>query len=1298
MENKHLLNTISPKDIDGLDSHQLVMLLDYLLRTEAFKYNLNVKDQFVPTVKITTPDQGEDGRIIFNGEVTQFLPRKRCYFQSKAGKLTAQQCANEVVNSKGELKEKVQEVIKEDGCYILFMGYDVGAKKNIESREAEITERIKKITHQIEKAGLTVDEGQIQVYDSNKISSWVNDHISAVKLVDDFCRRIKNDSFLSWKQFQEVYYEEVFKDKFYWTDKLRKTKEDLIKALVNNRTARLIGYSGIGKTKFISESFNESQSEDKNLYNGAFCYIDMGKSNVDEDDILNFLMNHKQYSGLLVIDNCSKDLHQNYASYVERQCDYLNLVTIDNDLEREDETNILLDQNLQQDVCKKILSTVEDKFSNHEFEEILNICEGYPYFANTILEHIREEDNDKISLELAKDEFKNGIIKRLIAGTEIYPDFKESDIFNVAKGISVFKSFPFIDDEYEDIQSLNSEKYKEKVEVVINHVIDSDISVQRFYKLARTNLKNERKLIERRGPKYSIRPEILAVNLAADWLENYPVTNFDTLFQRLTDVGLIQEFCDRLKSLDQVERSKSLIENYWGNDRPFVKAEVLNTELGSRLFRSVVEVNPEACILGLENTLSNFSISDLKENFGDGRRNIVWSLEKLAFREETFDKAALLLARLSIAENENYSNNSTGQFLQLFHIQLPGTEVDLDRRLGIIRELENYDDERFYKLIFKAIESGLSSGRFTRSGSASKQGSKVFEDYRPTINEIQDYWKNLVSIWVRLFEEKPSFEITALNSISNKLKTFVTNDLWDELEMIVSKAEDIKSDYVWVEGIQSLKRLISYDVISGSKKEKVKNFVTRLEPKDNFKRLIDLRVIEAPFEHRKTTKAGKETYEDVALTNLEKFAQHFVNSGESPIDYFNQLLTGKARFALQFGEEISSKVGDKLVGEYLNKGLEYYKESSEEDRNPNFLGGLFKNLSPQKQVKYIEKAIENELYKVSLFFTALKKPEKKDLEKMLALSRQGLLPITDYTRFQYGMQLEHLGIEGIIWLGNELGRIDHKGYPVALSILFLHSFQDNKIGKKYLNTIKDWLTSVNFVTTNYNISRIDDYHWSEIIRFILTENQDGDFARAITNQLIEASEDTSFTFSNYERQVFSCLFENYFDEVWPLLGEALLDSKGFFQLIWTLQSRNGTEIKEGVLFSNISKNGKNKIIEWCKGNDPKAAKRVAQLMPCIKPKEMENGKILYDWHPFALKMIEEFGSVESFMSEVGANLAGVSWTGNIAIYYQRVKNMVEKLEGHKELRVREWAKRKTKSLEKNIKRENMRHEAIYGTK
>jgi hypothetical protein len=46
----------------------------------------------------------------------------------------------------------------------------------------------------------------------------------------------------------------------------------------------------------------------------------------------------------------------------------------------------------------------------------------------------------------------------------------------------------------------------------------------------------------------------------------------------------------------------------------------------------------------------------------------------------------MVCARLALAENENWSNNSTGLFNQLFHVFLAGTESNLEDPIAVLKD------------------------------------------------------------------------------------------------------------------------------------------------------------------------------------------------------------------------------------------------------------------------------------------------------------------------------------------------------------------------------------------------------------------------------------------------------------------------------------------------------------------------------------------------------------------------------------------------------------------------------------
>ena len=63
------------------------------------------------------------------------------------------------------------------------------------------------------------------------------------------------------------------------------------------------------------------------------------------------------------------------------------------------------------------------------------------------------------------------------------------------------------------------------------------------------------------------------------------------------------------------------------------------------------------------------------------RRGMVWTLGKLVWHTYTFEEAADALLRLALAENETWSNNATGTWVELFGLMLPGTAAKPLQRL-----------------------------------------------------------------------------------------------------------------------------------------------------------------------------------------------------------------------------------------------------------------------------------------------------------------------------------------------------------------------------------------------------------------------------------------------------------------------------------------------------------------------------------------------------------------------------------------------------------------------------------------
>lgn len=137
----------------------------------------------------------------------------------------------------------------------------------------------------------------------------------------------------------------------------------------------------------------------------------------------------------------------------------------------------------------------------------------------------------------------------------------------------------------------------------------------------------------------------------------------------------------------------------------------------------------------------------------DVRRNYVNTLEKLCFSKSSFEYGILLLANFALAENENWGNNATGQFVQIFNILLPGTEVDYADRVKALRMMLA-ESSQCEELVVKAVDVAFKNGNFCRINGAEKFGLEIKQDYYPkSADEIREYWYACRDLLLQILEQ-----------------------------------------------------------------------------------------------------------------------------------------------------------------------------------------------------------------------------------------------------------------------------------------------------------------------------------------------------------------------------------------------------------------------------------------------------------------------------------------------------------------------------------------------------------------
>jgi hypothetical protein len=307
------INSVTSREIEELSAEQLTKLLQMLLCLEVKKKDL--QGFYYVSQKITTADGGEDGRITVNdATASNWLGHELTLFQCKATNLTPTKISAEFLDEDTTthvkyVKPVIKDVLDKGGDYNLFMSIDASTRRGIDNRIDKMEEACKSV-------GLNYRRAQFKVYDANKIAEWATEYISTVAYVLECNGKSRPDIFRTWHQWgQDIQVSLGFK--FQQVAVIDKITE--LKNLVKSENAvRVIGHSGIGKTRLVYETFKHDPSfsdTQQNILNASVVYYDYGL--VQGNELAKYVLSFKENTvGIIVIDNCPNDMHAALAALV----------------------------------------------------------------------------------------------------------------------------------------------------------------------------------------------------------------------------------------------------------------------------------------------------------------------------------------------------------------------------------------------------------------------------------------------------------------------------------------------------------------------------------------------------------------------------------------------------------------------------------------------------------------------------------------------------------------------------------------------------------------------------------------------------------------------------------------------------------------------------------------------------------------------------------------------------------------------------------------------------------------------
>lgn len=775
---KNPIFEVNESDIEALNDEKLTELVARLCKADVTRAG-----QSTSCVRhggnINTPDDGLDIVVEWKIEPPDFshLPRKTIGIQIKKPDMPASSISVEMGKNVGEGKS-INRLIDNKGAYIIVSSGRSCNDRQLRNREAAMSKAVSRITGN--------EDLQLVFYDAQAIVNWVNEYPGVIIWVRNIVGRPLN----GWQPYGDWAFsgsvEEYFLDdkkRFMLgfsehgttvIDGIHKIREKLS---IPGSSVRLVGLSGVGKTRLIQALFESTVGVDS-LPEHLACYTNFNDYPIYDTLELVRMIKADAQRIVLIVDDCSGKDHNTLVNNI--QGSQISLITVEYDVEEDlpRDTQVYLLEPASEEVLFNILTKRHPDIDNRVVERIVNLSEGNSRVALALVENYKVFGD----FGTLRD---NEIIRRLF-----WQNKDESgDLFKTAQACSLVYSFN------------SSEPDRDESEIPLLALLLGQLPEVYFKNIFEIKKK---KLLQSRGSMAALLPQAVANRIASDCLGSITKSTLESVFLAPGASRLLKSFCHRLSFLHENYRAREIAKDWLNPSGIFgIKELTLNNE--DRI--SVSYLLP----IDLQVSLEYFRrllellviIPDIKQ-YSTTINWIVRSLLDLAYFPDYFENTMGLLEKMLLMDDITriLEEGVNQQIDQLFWPIFSRTTASPKAKHEHVSLLLRSDDFEILSLGVRFLNSSLET-QFHTVLWVNSFGARSLSLGREnlTYKEIRDWLASAMQILLVTYTSNPLLKSDLRHIIENKftlLWNFGNN--CDQLKNLVEKInEDSPWPEIWVE-------------------------------------------------------------------------------------------------------------------------------------------------------------------------------------------------------------------------------------------------------------------------------------------------------------------------------------------------------------------------------------------------------------------------------------------------------------------------------------------------------------------
>lgn len=1022
---------ITPDDVALLNDTDLRTLIGLLCESELRSRGLSAA-AVTWSGHQNSADGGLDVRVaLADGQrIEGFVLSPQTGFQVKKSPMPHAKIIDEM-RPEGVLRPIIRDLANRSGAYIIVSAESASGTA-LKNRRDGMREALGDLPN---AKDLTLD-----FYDRGRVASWVRDHAGMVLWVRSKIGR----SLPGWRPYEAwSYAPDGIKGEYLLDDGVRvrtdtETTEPGLPPTAGIQrirerlrhpggVVRLVGLSGVGKTRFVQALFDNRVGE-SSLDPALALYTDVADGPDPSAATLVQNLIALRSRAIVVVDNCPPDLHRRVSDVCRVPESTVSVITVEYDI-REDQpegTEVFELVASSDALIEKLLKQRFPYLSWPDLHTIATFSGGNARIAIALAETVRREET---IAGMSDDDLFKRLFEQRHGPSE--------SLLMAAQGLSLVYSF-----QGEDI-SEGEEAELFRLGTAVGK------SAQEMFQSA-VEL-GRRGLIQRRGVWRAVLPQAIANRLAARALQDIPTAIIEKQLVNEAPERLLKSFSRRLGYLDSSQEARQIARGWLGPGG--LLADVLNlNELGESMFRNIAPLDPEATLSALERAVPE-SKSD--ESAKKSAR-YVQLLISLAYEPEHFERSVALLAKTVVASAEGSresirenAKDAAKAFSSLFLIQLSGTHASPEQRESVIRALLASSDPLERELGLRSLDATLTAWHFgpvLNFGFGSR--SRDF-GYWPATREAVVQW---FSRFLKLAEDLAGSarpEATSVRTIiADKFRGLWTGALmYEDLERI---CDSISQKVFWAEGWMAVRETMYYDSKGFTPEaiEKLARIEGLLQPRGTIQRVRSI-ILGKSASHIGIPLVGdsKESIES-AMFRLETTAYELgrgvAADGAAFTELLPELVCTRSDQIWSFGRGLAQGADD--PAKIWKQLVAQLQPGPVEGATPwvfrGFLNGLHQENSALAETMLDDAIRDDALAQwYPVLETAIGEISEQGLRRLLRSLELGKAPIHNYRTLEGGRATDGLSGSDFKTL---LLRISDRsdGIYVAVEILYMSLFSD----------------------------------------------------------------------------------------------------------------------------------------------------------------------------------------------------------------------------------------------------------------